>query len=101
MAERRLEQKDKDLIFPEAHSTIEEIFGRMNSDPDFVKTNYGHAAGMVVTHAYAKTDKSPEEQKAHLRVIALKYIDKYGLEFIQFLKPELRAALEIDDPSGK
>ena len=96
MTEHHLSDEDRHNIFPEIHSTIEGIFEHLNKNPNWAKTDYGHAAAMITVAAYAVSDEfSFDEQKEHLKRIALDYIGKFGPKFIEFMKPELREALGI------
>ena len=88
---------DKKLIFPEAHSSIDGILEYLADNPKETLTEYGHAVGMIAAVAYANCESCDVvEQKAKLKQAALHYVEKFGPKIIEFLKPELREALEID-----
>lgn len=88
--------KERELIFPEAHSTVDGILQYLDNNPKETLTSYGHAVGMLAAVAYANCETCDfETQKERLRKVALKYIDRYGPRIIEFLKPELRETLNI------
>lgn len=91
-------EDDKEHIFPEAHTTINDIFKTIKENPGITMTKYGHAAAMLVAAAYSSCEfEDFEGQKVHLRAVALDYIAKYGEGIKKFLRPELLEALSIKD----
>lgn len=83
-------------VLPAAVETIIEINERVAANKDFGLSDYGHALWNLGATACANEQKPVEEQKRLLREKALGLIEKHGEKIKDFLRPELKAALDLD-----
>lgn len=68
-------------------------------DPEFSKTEFGHAAMSLATTsvAMAEFESNPEKQKMDLRRRAIDVIKKFGPNIIPLLRDELKLSLTDED----
>ncbi|OGM29589.1 hypothetical protein A2630_01215 [Candidatus Woesebacteria bacterium RIFCSPHIGHO2_01_FULL_44_10] len=97
---RRMDPKARELIFPEAHATIEEILRELDEDPRAAQgiSSYGHGIGMLSAVLYANCEAhNYNVQKIKFKEAALALVKRYGPEIIEVMKPELKKALDWDE----
>ena len=77
-----------------AQPTVQDILDKHPSIGSY--ETYGHAAVIFATAAYAtELDETEEAKIETLRVAAEKLIHQFGPNIIDFMRPELREALEL------
>ncbi|KKR39376.1 MAG: hypothetical protein UU03_C0002G0010 [Candidatus Woesebacteria bacterium GW2011_GWA1_40_45] len=82
---------------PEAIETAIGIESWLDAHPEQTLTPYGHGIGML-GQAILNGENTPiEEQIAELRENARLLIQKYGDHIIEFMNPELRKTLGLDE----
>jgi len=96
-----MEVKDFDRIpesiIPEAKVFIKDVVSKLHTEPALSETLHGHAAGILAQVALGGDMDTQEKQRAHLKEAANKLIAKYGPGMIDFMRPELREALGLED----
>lgn len=97
-----MNQEEREIVLnssmiPEAKATVIDIQEWLDQDPKRAITQYGHGLGNFAWIAGVNRETDQELQKQILRRKALELIKDFGDQIIEFMKPELREALGLDE----
>ena len=91
-----LEELKKHGILPEAAQTVVDAQSWLYENPKMTSQPYGHSIGILAQIIVNGEDVPYEEQREELKKNARILIEKYGDHIIDFMRPELREALDLN-----
>ncbi len=93
------DQEKRSPIIPEGQDFVVEVNKRINSDPTYTSTQYGHAAGALAFILYVNSlpeDHAEAQRMQRQSMInkAKRLLEEFGPNIIYYLKDELKLIIE-------